>query len=61
MRNSGDRGFPLSAPAAAPCRQGAKLDYNHISALIYGLGVGLGFQTFPLAPPDQEVLLGAKH
>ncbi len=40
---------------------GAKLDYNHISALIYALGIGLGFATFPLVPPDQEVLQSARQ
>lgn len=41
--------------------RGSKMEYPHISALIYALGIGLGFATFPLVPPDQEVLLGAKH
>ena len=55
---------PPTTPPSSPLlarRHGNKLDYNHISALIYAMGKILGFQTFPLAPPDQEVLQGAKH
>lgn len=41
-------------------RRGEKLDYNHVSALVYALGLALGFKSYPTIPPDQEVLLSAK-
>ena len=55
---------PNSVCAPPPLLQngrGMKMEYPHISALIYALGIGLGFATFPLVPPDQEVMMGAKH
>jgi len=41
-------------------RRGEKLDYNHVSALVYALGLALGFRSYPTIPPDQEVLLSAR-
>ena len=37
-------------------RAGSKLDYNHISALVYSLGLGLGFKAHLLQPPGQDLM-----
>jgi hypothetical protein len=39
-------------------QEGAKLDAGHVRALVYALGMGLGFSThrFPVMPPNHEVV-----
>lgn len=44
-------------------QDGNKLSTNHIRALLYALGLGLGLegQRFPLSPPNRDLSAALEH